>query len=191
MTTAQLSLAILALLVTPGPTNTLMFLAGAERGAPRALRLIPAELAGYLVTVVPLALVGAPLFAALPEARTLLAIAAGVWVALLALRLWHLPQADGNAKSVCARTLFATTLFNPKALVFGLVLLPDPSNPWPNLANFALQVALVAALWAMAGARLGRRQGRPAAGLPILRRAASVWLAALALGLILQGAGLA
>lgn len=191
MTTAEFSLAILALLVTPGPTNTLMVLAGAERGAVRALRLIPAELAGYLVTVVPLALAGAPLFAALPGARAGVAVAAGIWVALLAVRLWHLPRTDGIAKSVSAQALFTTTLLNPKALVFGLVLLPDPTNLWPNLANFSLQVALVAGLCAMAGARLGSHQGQPAPRLSILRRAASVWLGVLALGLMLRGAGLA
>ena len=45
---------------------TLMLLAGAERGLPGALRLIPAELAGYLVTVLPLALFGAAVLAGYP-----------------------------------------------------------------------------------------------------------------------------
>jgi threonine/homoserine/homoserine lactone efflux protein len=58
MSAPELALAILALLLTPGPTNSLMLLAGAERGLLRASRLIPAELMGYLTTVVPLALVG-------------------------------------------------------------------------------------------------------------------------------------
>ncbi len=49
MSLEELVLALLVLLLTPGPTNTLMALAGAERGWTRALRLIPAELAGYLL----------------------------------------------------------------------------------------------------------------------------------------------
>ena len=191
MTQIELTLACLALLATPGPTNTLMALAGAERGATRALRLIPAELAGYLLTVVPLALAGAPLAAALPQARAAVALAAGVWIALLALRLWRMPQTDGAGQTVSARAVFVTTLLNPKALVFGLVLLPDPANTVPNIAAFAVQVALVAAVWALAGSRIGRTRESPSSNVPILRRAASVWLGGLAVVLLLRGAGLA
>lgn len=38
--------ALLLLLLTPGPTNTLMMLAGYERGWRSSLRLIGAELTG-------------------------------------------------------------------------------------------------------------------------------------------------
>jgi threonine/homoserine/homoserine lactone efflux protein len=55
MTGFELTVAVLVLLLTPGPTNSLMLLAGAERGLTGALRLIPAEVAGYLLTVLPLA----------------------------------------------------------------------------------------------------------------------------------------
>ena len=55
-----LTLALLALLLTPGPTNTLMALAGAERGLGGAARLIPAEIAAYLAVTLPLALALAP-----------------------------------------------------------------------------------------------------------------------------------
>ena len=61
MSFAELALAVLLLLLTPGPTNSLMLVAGAERGWSGALRLIPAELAGYFLTVLPLTLAGAAL----------------------------------------------------------------------------------------------------------------------------------
>ena len=41
MSFVELSIAIMVLLVTPGPTNTLLFLVGSERGWAGALRLIP------------------------------------------------------------------------------------------------------------------------------------------------------
>ena len=186
MTTLELSLAILALLVTPGPTNTLMFLAGAERGLTRALRLIPAELAGYLLTVVPLVLAGAPLLQAHPGARA--ALAAGLWVAVLALRLWRLPRADENRGTIGAASVFTTTLLNPKALIFGLVLLPHPDHAAANIANFALQVVAVALLWQAGGAFLGRSTGPR---MPVLRRAASLWLGGLSVMLVLRGVGVA
>ena len=191
MTHLDLTLAMLALLVTPGPTNTLMVLTGAERGLPRGLALIPAELAGYLLTVAPLTLAGAPLLQDLPQARAGLAVAAGLWVAVLALRLWRLPGADKGRPAVSAGQVFLTTLLNPKALIFGLVLLPSPSQAASHLALFAGLVVAVAVLWVAAGAGLGRRQGRPSPLVPALRRGASLWLGALSVALVLRGIGLA
>lgn len=191
MSTFELSLAILALLVTPGPSNTLMFLAGAERGLLRALRLIPAELAGYLLTVVPLSLFGAPILAAHPAARAGLALLAGAWVAVLAFRLWRLPAGQKNRAAIGAGAVFTTTLLNPKALIFGLVLLPHAGHAAANIANFALQVVAVATLWQAGGAVLGRQGGHPRQRLPILRRAAALWLAAVSVLLLLRGAGIA
>ena len=86
MTLVEFALAVLVLLFTPGPTNSLLLIAGAERGWWGAVRLIPAELGAYLAVTIPLALVGARLLAALPAAhalavpsQTLEAIALKVW----------------------------------------------------------------------------------------------------------------
>lgn len=185
MTPLDLSLAVLALLLTPGPTNTLILLAGAERGLSGALRLIPAELAGYFLTVLPLALVGATALEALPALRVAVTLAAALWVAVLAVRLWRLPGAVGGV--VSARALVTTTALNPKALIFGLVLLPSPDRLGWNLALFAGLVVLVAVFWATVGAVLhGSDQPRAMLG---LRRLASVILAAMSLLLALRGVG--
>lgn len=186
MTTLELTLAVLALLLTPGPTNSLVLLAGAERGLSGAARLIPAEIAGYLLTVVPLALAGTTVLADHHGLRTGLTLVAGVWVAVLAVKLWRAPGADGNATSVGARTLFVTTALNPKALIFGLVLLPSQDRMAENLGLFAALVALVALLWAGIGAVLRKGTGQPRA-IFVLRRLASVWLAAISVVLIAKG----
>jgi threonine/homoserine/homoserine lactone efflux protein len=186
MSTFELALAILALLLTPGPTNSLMLLAGAERGLLRASRLIPAELAGYLATVVPLALVGQSVLDAWPGLRAAVALVAAVWVAVLALRLWRLPD-GAPAQAVGARTLFVTTALNPKALIFGLVLIPSPDRLSGNLALFAGLVVGVALFWSGLGAILRRgAPGQPRA-LFVLRRLASVFLAAMSVLLVLRG----
>ncbi|MBL9048613.1 MAG: hypothetical protein JNK19_00690 [Tabrizicola sp.] len=189
MSPVELTIAVLVLLLTPGPTNSLVLLAGAERGLAGALRLIPAELLGYLLTVVPLALVGASFLEAHHWLRTIVTVAAAVWVAVLAVRLWRLPVADVGEHSVGARGLFVTTALNPKALIFGLVLLPSPDRLVANLGLFAGLVVVVAVLWAGLGAVLrggGLRQPR---ALFVLRRLASVWLAAISLVLALRGVG--
>lgn len=189
MSPLELSLAILALLVTPGPTNSLVLLAGAERGLRGAARLIPAELAGYLLTVVPLTLVGAAMLARYPGLQAGVTIAAAVWVAVLALRLWHLPDVVEGAPSVGARALFVTTALNPKALIFGLVLLPSPDRLAANLATFVALIVLVALAWAALGAALrGGGVGQPRA-LFWLRRLASVFLGVMSLMLAARGFG--
>lgn len=188
MSLAELCLALLLLLLTPGPTNSLVLLAGAERGWARAMRLIPAELLGYLCTVLPLALVGAAYLDGHSGLKSAVTLAAGAWVAVLAARLWRVPEVATAALSVGPRALFVTTALNPKALIFGLVLLPSPDRLALNLMLFGGLVVLVAAVWAGVGAAVRTGSGQPRA-LFVLRRLASVWLAAISLVLIARGVG--
>ena len=141
------------------------------------MRLIPAELAGYLLTVVPLALAGATLLPAQGGLRMVVTLAAAVWVAILAVRLWRVPDAVSDGASVDARALFVTTALNPKALIFGLVLLPSPDRLAENLLLFAGLVALVAVLWGGIGAVIRAGGTHQPRALFVLRRLASVWLA--------------
>lgn len=191
--------AVFVLLVTPGPTNTLLLIGGSERGLTRALRLIPFEIAGYLTTVVPLALAGNALLDSLPGLRAAVALVAGLWVAWLAVKLWRLPATTASSVTVTGRTVFTTTLLNPKALIFGLVLLPHPDHLALNLTVFVGQILVVATGWAALGAALGAGLGPsgPKAARPgrdmlsLLRRAAAVWLAFISVTLILRGVGAA
>ena len=58
MTACEFAIALFVLLLTPGPTNTLIALAGAERGWLGALRLTPVEAAAYALVTLPLAIAG-------------------------------------------------------------------------------------------------------------------------------------
>lgn len=189
MTSLNLTFALLALLLMPGPTNALVLLAGAERGLAGAARLIPVELAGYMLTVLPLALVGTTVLADHHGLRNAVTLAAGAWVTVLAAKLWRVPESGSAGRSVGARALFVTTALNPKALIFGLVLLPSPDRVAANLALFAGLVALVALFWAGIGATLRARASHQPRGVFLLRRLASVWLAAISVALIVNGVG--
>lgn len=187
MGTYEFIFAILALLLTPGPTNTLLALSGAAVGFRRSLPLIPAEVAAYMLVTVPLALVGAELLAQWPEAARLVKFIAAAWVAYLAVKLWRLNTSDATAGSVTPGRVFITTLLNPKALIIGLTLLPQE-----NLNGFALHAALfagsiivVASIWSIGGAILHR--GQSATLPPVLRRAAACWLGILAIALVSSG----
>ena len=185
MSLTELALAILALLLTPGPTNTLVALAATARGWIGALRLLPYEIAAYLLVTVPLALLGALALEAAPLLRPIITLASGIWVMWLAIRMWR-PNVEAGATEVTPRRLFITTLLNPKALIFGLVLLPGPHLAL-HLLLFVALIVLVAAVWAGIGACMAGRGDCPVGQTPpILRRAAGLWLGVLAIGLVLN-----
>ena len=149
--------ALLALLLAPGPTNTLMAISGAGRGGlPRVLRLMPAELAGYLTTIVPLTLLGTELFAALPGFAMALKLAAAIWVFYLALKLWRATDAGEEQAEITGLRVYITTVLNPKALIIALVLLPAWHDPafLPRLGLLCLIVGAAALIWGAAGALL-------------------------------------
>lgn len=176
MNTLHLALAILALLVTPGPTNSLLALAGARRGVLTALPLIPVEMAAYLAVVTPLLIWGAPLVAALPVLKPVLAGLAALWVARLAFALWRMPEALGQSPAaVSARSVAVTTLLNPKALVMGLVLMPALQDQATALLVLGVVLPPVSLVWITLGAGLLARAGR------WLNRGSALWLAALSL----------
>jgi threonine/homoserine/homoserine lactone efflux protein len=175
--------AVLALLATPGPTNTLLAAAGAIGGWPASLRLMPAELAGYLLSIGLLVVLVGPSAAARPDVAAGLRIAAAVWLVASAVRLWR-DAGNGFAGApvpIDARRVFVTTALNPKSLVFAFVIFPaaPAATVAVAFAAFAVMVAAVAACWIAAGAALGRRGGR-AVTPRAATRAAAVVLAAFA-----------
>ena len=185
MSFAAFASAVLALLLSPGPTNVLMALAGAQGGRRRVLLFVPAALAGYLAVVVPLAWLGAEMLGRWPLLAVGLKLAAAAWVMVLAVRLWGLRGAGDRAGGVTAGRVLVTTMLNPKALIFGLVLLPAPADEafLPKLLLFCLMVMGVSLVWGSAGTiAQGGQDG--ASRLQVIRRVASVWLAFVSITLI-------
>ena len=150
-------LAVLSLLVTPGPTNTLLATAGAAVGVRRALKLIVAEGTAYLIAILVLRLVVGPLIAGFPTVSMVLRTAVGLYLVWVAWRLW---KREGSAAE--NRPSFITfghisTQLNPKALVISLSINPiDVPQPSRYLAAFSLLTAATAISWITGGALLGR-----------------------------------
>lgn len=185
MTLAAFFTAILGLLLTPGPTNTLMGLAGASGGLRRVMPLLPAEVLGYLTTILPLAFVGHSLLASYPDAAQAIKLAAAAWVMFLAIRLWGRGSLDHMGGEITGRRVYLTTTLNPKALIVGLVLLPAPDATGfaPRLALFCLTAAVVAMIWGSAGA-MTRQGSAGTQRVQVIQRAASVWLAMVSVMLV-------
>jgi threonine/homoserine/homoserine lactone efflux protein len=177
MTWLEFTLATLLLLATPGPTNTLISLAGYLRGWARAMPLISAEIAGYLTTIVPLVTLAAPYLDAHPSVANAIKLAAGAWVLYLAIKLWRRADTSGATNTVSWRRVYVTTVLNPKALIVSLVIMPTGTlatvAPW--LALYVLYILIVASCWIVAGSLM---KGRNAEGQHALiaRRIAAVFL---------------
>jgi threonine/homoserine/homoserine lactone efflux protein len=182
--------AILVLLATPGPTNTLLSLAAFWRGTLRAAPLLGAEAAGYLTVVVPIATLAAPFFASYPAALPALKLGAALWVLVLAARLWRNAHSNSAAGAVTAAQVYATTVLNPKAPVIALVIMPHGPLfqilPW--LALFAMLTVTAGACWITAGGLLKRSPGGLAKEW-LVRRTAAVCLVGFSLALSGSGIG--
>jgi threonine/homoserine/homoserine lactone efflux protein len=178
VTVLQFVLAVLLLLCTPGPTNTLMALGGYSRGWFRALPLIGGELGGYLLVIVPVATLAAPFFDAYPQASLAAKGAAVAWVLFLSVRLWTSARKPlDEAQDISVRQVFITTVLNPKALIIALVIMPHgaPVALLPWLILFAGLVFFAANGWILFG-QLMRGAGGFAIRPVVIRRAAAACL---------------
>jgi threonine/homoserine/homoserine lactone efflux protein len=147
---------VLLLLVVPGPTNTLLCLSGREKGFLPSLKLIVGETAGYLAVIVPLVTFLAPLLDERPSISLALKAAAALWILYMATKLWKASNDEASKASVTVRRIFMTTILNPKALVFGLVIFPRGQDVPIHLAAFLGTIVPVAVLWVGGGAVAGR-----------------------------------
>ncbi|ARO34252.1 hypothetical protein NXC14_PC00719 (plasmid) [Rhizobium sp. NXC14] len=168
---------VFILLLTPGPTNTLMGLASARNSFWRVPKLLPAELSGYLTTILPLTWLGTELISYWPETALLLKLAAAAWVMYLAVKLWMAGNDDIQYGSVTARRIYVTTVLNPKAFVIGLALLPQPTVPdfFPKLVIFVALTIIAAVIWGTIG-RLTQIGAQRHSRFMMVQRTASVWL---------------
>ncbi|WP_315812511.1 MULTISPECIES: LysE family transporter [unclassified Bradyrhizobium] len=148
-----------ALLVTPGPTNTLLATAGASRGVRASVHLLLAELAGYLLAIATLRITLGPLVATAPLVGQALRVVVVLYLLHLAAALWRHGSSSSasDAAPVTLRGVFITTLFNPKAIIFAFTLLPlegDAASLWPFLVVLGLSTATIGGAWIVLGATL-------------------------------------
>lgn len=168
-------LAVLTLLATPGPTNTLLATAGASAGMRASLHLLLAELLGYAVAIAVIWAVLGPVTQTIPELGTALKLVVGAYVAWLAIKLWMQPVRSAAPLRIDFRMVLVTTLLNPKAFVFALGVLPTGH---PQLLAYAVAfgacVLVAGGSWIALGSALRAASGSGRSWL--LQRVAAVAL---------------
>jgi len=164
----QFALAVLLLLATPGPTNTVMATAGAVNRGERPWLFMLAELCGYLAIVLLARTVLLPLIDAFPWVGIALKVVVVVYLIYAAIRLWRTRISSENVRGRVTPQLVAlTTFLNPKGLIFAITIIP---REHPMLlaffTGFGALVLVVGGCWFMAGRTLGVLAGSRASILP-------------------------
>jgi threonine/homoserine/homoserine lactone efflux protein len=187
--TALFVLGTAIVLIMPGPTNTLLAIAGLRQGVKRAARLTIAELAGYVVSI---SLWGRCLTHAAPSLTwlpMLVRVASCLYVAYLAVHTWRtaVDFQTSSHKTIGLRALFVASLLNPKAILFAGTIFPAAAfSGWaaylPAMGIFTLLLIPIALAWIAFGAALcsGRLTWVSPEG---MQRCASVVLGAFSLSL--------
>ncbi|MDR5769713.1 LysE family transporter [Caballeronia sp. LZ028] len=99
---------------------------GSRRGVRRATPLMAAELAGYLIATSVWGYLVTHAAGFLTWLPTFMRVACSIYIAYLAVLMWRTAVSlpTSARKTVGMRTLFVTTLLNPKAMLFTSAIFP-------------------------------------------------------------------
>ena len=151
-----------AILLTPGPTNTILAASGAAMGLRQAKLLPLAEALGYALAI-GFFLSVASLLRDVPQALPAMKAMAAVWLLVSARKLWSLSVVpEIPARSGAFARVLVTTLLNPKAMLVGTISIPSmlPDVPALGLLSFVALSALAGLGWTVLGASLPARLRR-------------------------------
>jgi threonine/homoserine/homoserine lactone efflux protein len=124
MVTLSFIAASVLVLITPGPTNTVLAACGATMPFRRAAILPLAEALGYIIAI-SFFVAFAELMRGNQPALATVRLAAAAWLIYSAYQLWRTPfEPDPAVKDVAFRRVLVTTLLNPKAMLVGTILIP-------------------------------------------------------------------
>ncbi len=160
-----IALSLLAVLLVPGPTNSLLLQVGVSRGLnARSMRFVAAEWLAYVIQTTIWGVFIDLLIAEHAWVVTATKIFAVCFLFHISLKLWLSVKNDapGAATGITVADLFVATLTNPKGLFF--VSFVAPAGTFLSLDNwlsfmllFTAIVFPVGLVWIAAGAFCGRK----------------------------------
>lgn len=158
---------VITILLTPGPTNTLLASSGIQVGVRQSLRLIPAESFGYLISITVWGMIIGTVSHKFPLLPVLLKLLSAFYIIFLAIKLWKTADLEASYQqpTIRARELFAATLLNPKALLFASAIFPNTA--WLSLHSYLVHIAMflvliapIALFWTFIGSILASNKVR-------------------------------
>lgn len=156
---------VVTVLMTPGPTNTLLASSGIQVGVRRSLALIPTEALGYFISITLWGMIIGTVSKQFPIIPTILKLFSAGYILFLALKLWRTAsqEVNFNQPTIQAKQLFIATLVNPKALLFASAVFPV--FVWKSMAAytahmlvFLLLIVPIAFFWTYIGAVLANNK---------------------------------
>ncbi|ENX07244.1 hypothetical protein F898_01667 [Acinetobacter courvalinii] len=85
---------VITILLTPGPTNTLLASSGIQVGLRQSLLLIPAEAVGYIIAITAWGMLIGKVSATFPLLPTFLKLLSAAYIIFLAIKLWRTANQD-------------------------------------------------------------------------------------------------
>lgn len=151
---------VATILLTPGPTNTLLASSGIQVGFKRSFNLVPAEALGYLLSISFWGVLIGSLSGKYAFIPSLLKLFSASYIFYLALKLWrNKPEEIAGQVCISVKELFVATLLNPKALLFASAIFPV--HVWKNMTlysahmlTFLLIIVPIACFWIYIGSIL-------------------------------------
>ena len=135
-------LAVIAVLMIPGPTNALLASSAHQQGIAKTSLFIPVKLLGYFYAINLWALLIHVCSPVWPNFIHIVHFLSALYMVWMAFHLWKtsdLEKHNQRHPSIRPRQLFFSTFKNPKALLFAAGILPIET--WNNPTNFVLVFA--------------------------------------------------
>ncbi|WP_017901796.1 LysE family translocator [Pseudomonas asplenii] len=159
------AIAMLTVLLVPGPTNSLLLQSGITRGlGSYSLKLILAEWTAYLAQITAWGLFIDALTQNYAWVVVLTKSLAVIFLFYISLKLWFSVQVDPSGKpaAISVSALFLATLTNPKGLFFASFVAPPGTflhleSYLAFMAVFSLVILPVAIVWVSLGAFCERK----------------------------------
>lgn len=152
---------VITILLTPGPTNTLLASSGIQVGLRRSLLLIPAEAVGYIIAITAWGMLIGKVSTTLPALPIFLKLLSAGYIVFLAIKLWRTANQEValNQPTIRPRELLCATLLNPKALLFASAIFPvaawkSQELYFAHMSSFVGLILPIALFWISVGAML-------------------------------------
>jgi threonine/homoserine/homoserine lactone efflux protein len=132
----------MAVLLTPGPTNTLLAAAGLNKGIRGAMPLVGLELAGYIVAISIWGVFFIPLQAKISWLSIMFRVTSSVYLLYIAVDVWRTASLNSVSikRNVGSKRLFFATILNPKGFLFSTAILPK--GTFENISLYLLAMAV-------------------------------------------------